>query len=108
MKTQDKMISESQRLKRTLGRTDVLTLAFGTMVGWGWVVLSGQWIKEAGIIGSIFAFAAGAILCILVGLTYAELTAALPLAGGEMIFAYRAIGRRFAWFVGWAISFVYI
>lgn len=102
------MISDSHKLKRTLGRTDVLTLAFGTMVGWGWVVLSGQWIKEAGIIGSIVAFAAGAVLCILVGLTYAELTAALPLAGGEMIFAYRAIGRRFAWFVGWAISFVYI
>ena len=95
-------------LKRVLGRTDVLTLAFGTMVGWGWVMLSGLWIKEAGVLGSLLAFAIGAALCILVGLTYAELTAALPLAGGEMVYAYRALGQRFAWLVGWAISFAYI
>lgn len=99
---------DNQGLKRVLGRTDVLTLAFGTMVGWGWVMLSGVWIKEAGVTGSLLAFSAGATLCILVGLTYAELTAALPLAGGEMVYAYRAIDQRFAWLVGWAISFAYL
>lgn len=108
MSTNKEKNKDMHRLKRVLGRTDVLTLAFGTMVGWGWVMLSGQWIMEAGILGSLIAFAAGAVLCILVGLTYAELTAALPLAGGEMVFAYRAIGGRFAWLVGWAISLVYI
>ncbi len=86
----------------------MLTLAIGTMVGWGWVMLSGLWVKEAGVLGSLAAFAIGAVLCILVGLTYAELTAALPLAGGEMVYAYRAIGQRFAWLVGWAIAFAYI
>ncbi|MDD2215757.1 MAG: APC family permease [Eubacteriales bacterium] len=95
-------------LKRVLGRTDVLALAFGTMVGWGWVILSGLWIKEAGMAGALLAFAIGATLCILAGLTYAELTAALPLAGGEMVYIYRAMGSGFAWIVGWAISFAYI
>ncbi len=99
---------DNQGLKRVLGRTDVLTLAFGTMVGWGWVMLSGLWVKEAGVLGTLTAFAIGAALCILVGLAYAELTAALPLAGGEMVYAYRAMGPRFAWLVGWAISFAYI
>ena len=91
---------DNQGLKRVLGRTDVLTLAFGTMVGWGWVMLSGVWIKEAGVTGSLLAFSAGAALCMLVGLTYAELTATLPLAGAEMVYAYRAIDQRFAWLVG--------
>jgi amino acid transporter len=91
-----------------LGRTDVLTLAFGTMIGWGWVVLSGVWIHEAGMVGSLIAFAIGAVVCILVGLTYAELTAALPLAGGEMVYAYRAMGQGMAWLIGWAVSFAYL
>lgn len=102
------MPKEAQSLKKVLGRTDVLSLAFGTMVGWGWVILSGNWVQEAGIVGSLIAFAIGATLCILVGLTYAELTVALPLAGGEMVYAYRAMGKKFAWFVGWTISLAYI
>jgi len=94
--------------QRVLGRTDVLTLAFGTMIGWGWVVLSGFWIQEAGMGGALIAFAIGAVLCIFVGVTYAELTAALPLAGGEMVYAYRAIGQPAAWIAGWAISLAYL
>ena len=63
------MKDDAHSLKRVLGRTDVLTLAFGTMIGWGWVVLSGFWIQEAGMVGSLAAFAIGAMLCIFVGLT---------------------------------------
>ncbi len=102
------MKEDTHSFKRVLGRTDVLTLAFGTMIGWGWVVLSGFWIHEAGMIGSLIAFAIGAVICIFVGLTYAEMTAALPLAGGEMVYAYRAMGQGMAWLIGWAISFAYI
>ncbi len=102
------MKEDAHSFQRVLGRTDVLTLAFGTMIGWGWVVLSGVWIHEAGIVGSLIAFAIGAVVCILVGLTYAELTAALPLAGGEMVYAYRAMGQGMAWLIGWAISFAYL
>lgn len=102
------MKEDAHSFQRVLGRTDVLTLAFGTMIGWGWVVLSGFWIHEAGMIGSLIAFAIGAVVCILVGMTYAELTAALPLAGGEMVYAYRAMGQGMAWLIGWAISFAYL
>jgi amino acid transporter len=102
------MTEDNNSFQRVLGRTDVLTLAFGTMIGWGWVVLSGLWTSEAGMIGSLIAFSIGALVCIFVGLTYAELTVALPLAGGEMVYAYRAMGQGMAWLIGWAISFAYI
>jgi APA family basic amino acid/polyamine antiporter len=64
--------------------------------------------SRRGVIGALIAFFIGAVLCILVGLTYAELTAALPLAGGELVFAYRAMGDGTARFVGWVASFTYI
>lgn len=102
------MKDDNNSFQRVLGRTDVLTLAFGTMIGWGWVILSGFWIHEAGMIGALLAFAIGAVVCIMVGLTYAELTSALPLTGGEMVYAYRAMGQGMAWLIGWAISFAYI
>lgn len=99
---------QRQRLSKVLGRTDVLAMAFGTMVGWGWVVLPASWVQEAGVFGAILAFALGAIMCIFVGLAYAELTPALPLAGGEMVFAYRGLGYKSAWISAWSITLAYI
>lgn len=102
------MSSERQELRKVMGRTDVIALAFGSMIGWVWVVLVGFWVKEAGFLGAISACIIGAIMCIFVGLTYAELTSALPLAGGELVFAYRGIGYIWSWITGWAITFAYV
>lgn len=71
-------------------------------------MLAGYWVEQAGVAGAIFAFIIGAIMCIFVGLTYAELTPALPLAGGEMVFAYRGLGYVWSWVTAWAICFAYI
>lgn len=102
------MSGERHQLRKVMGRIDVLALAFGTMIGWGWVMLAGYWVKEAGVIGAMIAFVIGAIMCIFVGLTYAELTPALPLAGGELVFAYRGLGYFWSWVTGWAITFAYV
>lgn len=95
-------------MKRKLQISDILVLAFGTMIGWGWIMLSGNWVKDAGMVGAIIAFIVGMIMCIIVGLIYAELTSALPLAGGELVFSYRALGYHASWFTGWMITFAYI
>jgi len=91
--------------QRVLGRTDVLALSIGTIIGWGWVALTGAWITTGGVLGSSGAFLVGAILFILIGNVYAELAAALPVAGGEIAFSYRALGYNAATFVGWTITF---
>jgi basic amino acid/polyamine antiporter, APA family len=95
-------------LRKLLGRRDVLALAFGAMIGWGWVVLSGEMIERAGTLGSALAFAVGAVLVLLVGLTYAELTSALSRAGGELTFTYVGLGRGFAFLCGWALVLAYL
>ncbi len=102
------MKSERYRLKRALGRVEVFALAFGTMVGWGWIRLPGNWISDAGVLGAVIAFSIGGLMCILVGLTYAELTTLFPLAGGELAFSYRGMGYWGSWITGWTISFAYI
>lgn len=97
-----------QELQRSLNMKDVLALAFGTMIGWGWIMLAGSWVASGGVIGAILAFALGGIMALFVGMTYAELTPALPLAGGELVFSYRAMGYNASWFTGWMITLAYI
>jgi basic amino acid/polyamine antiporter, APA family len=101
-------MSNNQQFLKVLGKKDVLALAFGAMIGWGWVVSSGTWITEAGSIGAVLAFAIGGVLVLLIGLTYAELSSALPLAGGEFVFSYQAMGRLPSFITTWAVIFGYV
>jgi amino acid transporter len=94
-------------LKSVLGRGDVFALAFGAIIGWGWVVLSGPMISQAGTVGSILALLTGAVMVGFVGLAYAELASVLPRAGGSLVFAYRALGRGPAWVCGWSLILAY-
>ncbi|TWI54867.1 amino acid permease [Pseudomonas duriflava] len=93
---------------RVLGRKEVLALAFGAMIGWGWIVMTGEWIRSAGSLGSILAFLIGGLAIILIGLTYAELAAAMPQAGGEHSYSYRALGHFSSFICTWAIVLGYI
>lgn len=98
----------SNSLVKSLSFKDILILAFSTMIGWGWVSLTGTWAYQGGALGAAVAFVLGAILCIFVGLTYCELTPMLPYAGGELVFSYKAMGYHASWFTGWMITFAYV
>lgn len=96
------------RFNKVLKKSDVIFLSFGAMIGWGWVVLTGSWIGTAGSVGSIISFLLGGLLIILVGLTYAELTSAIPYEGGEQLFCRRAMGNKVAFISAWSILLAYI
>lgn len=93
---------------RTLGGRDLLALAFGAMIGWGWVVLSATWLQGAGPLGAALAFLLGGVIVAIIGLTYAELAAALPQAGGEHVYSERALGRGASFVCTWAIILGYV
>jgi amino acid transporter len=93
---------------RVLGRADVIALAFGAMIGWSWVVLTGVWINLAGTLGAITAFLVGGAAIILVGLTYAELASAMPFAGGEHVYSHRALGPSASFICTWSIILGYM
>lgn len=86
----------------------MLALAFGAMIGWSWVVLSGTWINSAGTLGAILAFLLGGAAMLLIGLTYAELASALPFAGGEHVYSHRALGAGASFICTWAIVLGYV
>jgi APA family basic amino acid/polyamine antiporter len=92
---------------RTLGRWDVLAVAFGAMIGFGWIVLTGGFLESAGTLGAALAFLIGGVVVALVGLTYAELVSAMPHAGGEHNYLLRAMGSRWAFVTSWALVLGY-
>ncbi|MEE1002422.1 MAG: APC family permease [Acutalibacteraceae bacterium] len=96
------------RFSKVLGQSDVIVTAFGAMIGWGWVVSSGEWIQTAGVIGTILSFLIGGLIIFFVGLTYAELTTALPQCGGEHVFSFRAFGSVGSFICSWALVLSYI
>lgn len=97
-----------QNEKQLLNTGDVLVVAFGAMIGWGWVVSSGQWITNGGVFGTTIGFIIGGIMIYFVGLCYAELTTALPKCGGEHVFSYKAFGSIGAYICTWSIILSYI
>lgn len=99
---------EKSELQKVLRTRDVIMLAFGAMIGWGWVVSSGQWIQTGGVLGTAIGFIIGGIMIYLVGLTYAELTPAMPKSGGAMNFSYAAFGPTGAYITTWALALSYI
>ncbi|HZJ83541.1 MAG TPA: APC family permease [Clostridia bacterium] len=108
MKVKQRKRRKKDGFARVLSRVDVMALAVGAMIGWGWIVLVGDWIQIAGTYGAMLAFALGGLLVLFVGLTYAELTAAMPESGGEQVFSYRALGRNMSFICTWAIILGYI
>ena len=87
---------------------DILVIAFGAMIGWGWVVSSGGWIESGGVLGAALGFVIGGIMIFFIGLTYAELTAAMPQCGGEHVFSHRAMGATGSFVCTWAIILGYV
>jgi len=96
-----------QKFEKVLGKKDVIAIGFGAMIGWGWVILAGEWILRAGSLGSMLAFILGGIMIIFVGQVYAELTSAIPEAGGEHVFSYRAYGKNVSYICTWTLILSY-
>ena len=99
-------MEQKSKFEKVMGAWDILVIAFGAMIGWGWVINSGDWITTAGFAGSIIAMLIGGVMVFFVGLTYAELT--MPQCGGEHVFSYRAMGPTGSFVCTWMIILGYV
>ena len=101
-------LPERKVLARAITYKDYIGLALGSMIGIGWVIVAGDWLIKGGPLGAILAFVCGGLLLVAVGKCYAELTPALPLAGGALAFSYKAFGNFPSFLTAWFLAFAYI
>lgn len=88
-------------LSRDLGLFDVTMIGVGAMIGAGIFGLTGIAAGEAGPVGLLLAFFLNGVVTSLTGLTYAELGAAYPQAGGGYAWVKEGLARIFGFNAGW-------
>jgi len=93
--------------KKGFSSIEVLALAFGAMIGWGWVILSGIWVRDAGVLGATIAFLLGGAMVLCIGMIYGELTSMMPSDGGVANFVHSAFGKKASAVVAWTIILAY-
>ena len=98
-------MGEPEKLERGLGLKEATALNMIDMVGIGPFIVIPLVIKDMGGPQCLLAWAAGAVLALLDGCIWAELGAAMPLAGGSYVYLREGFGPS-RW--GRLISFLLI
>ena len=87
---------------------DVWGLALGAIIGWGCFVLPGSaFLPKAGPLGTALGMLIGALLIIVIALSYGYLIRKYPISGGSFVYTKEAIGKRNAFVCGWGMILAY-
>lgn len=101
-------IADPERgLKRSLTAWNMIALGIGCIIGAGIFVLSGHAAAEHSGPAVVLSFMAAAGVCVFAGLCYAEMAAAVPVAGSAYTYAYATMGQFIAWIIGWDLVLEY-
>ncbi len=94
-------------LARKLRLHDYFALAFGTMIGTGWLVLMDDWLGRGGPAGAALGFAIGGIILLPVGYVYGQWVKRLPDAAGEAAYTAQVFPPLVSYFTGWMMLLAY-
>ena len=102
-------MDDSPGLRRTLGFADLVLITVGTTIGSGIFLVPGIVLRETGAESgaALTIWAVAGVISLLGALTYAELGAMFPGAGGLYLYIRDAFGPLPAFLYGWT-SFVVI
>ncbi|MEO6970221.1 MAG: APC family permease, partial [Chthoniobacterales bacterium] len=89
------------RLKRSVGFFGLMFVSLGSIIGSGWLLGALNAAEQAGP-ASILSWILGGGMLALLALTYAELGATYPVAGGSARFPYYSHGAMVGFTSGWA------
>ncbi len=101
--------NQSKReLRRVLGLRDLILLVIGTVIGSGIFLVPGAVLRTVGgsVAAAIGVWLTGGVLSLIGALTYGELTAMHPEAGGLYIFIKDCFGPLMGFLYGWTLFFV--
>src|SRR5438094_7012418 len=93
--------------QRRLGLFDATMLVAGSMIGSGIFIVSADIARDVGSSGwLLLVWLLTGVLTIIGALSYAELAAMMPSAGGQYIFLREAYGPLWAFLNGWTTFLV--
>jgi len=94
-------------LARKLRLHDYFALAFGTMIGTGWLIVMDDWLGRGGPLGAILGFVIGGTLLLPVGYVYGQWVKRLPDAASEAAYTAEVFPPIVSYFTGWMMLLAY-
>jgi basic amino acid/polyamine antiporter, APA family len=98
---------QDAELVKGLGLTSATMLVIGSMIGSGIFIVSAEIAREVGspalLIG---AWAVAGFMTIVAALSYGELAAMMPRAGGQYVYLREALGPLWGFLYGWTLFLV--
>lgn len=101
--------NNKNELKRQLSPLNVWAIAFGCVIGWGSFINPGKkFLPNSGVAGTAIAMILGAIVMIVIAMSYAYMVPKHPKAGGEFTFTKACFGKKTAYICGWFLVAAYL
>jgi amino acid transporter len=101
MPTETQHAKKAGRLQRSVGFYGLMFVSLGSIIGSGWLLGALSAAKVAGP-ASVLSWILAAVMLSLLALSYAELGATYPVAGGAARFPYYSHGPIAGFMAGWA------
>ena len=101
------MAAPAPKLEPRLGLLDSTTIVMGSMIGSGIFIVSAdiaRQVQSPGLL--ILTWLVTALLTTIAALSYGELAAAMPQAGGQYIYLREAFGPLYGFLYGWTLFLV--
>lgn len=96
-----------QKIEPKLNLLDVVMLVSGSMIGSGIFIVSADMMRTLGSpFWVLMCWLLSGVITLLAALSYGELAAMIPEAGGQFVFLKRAFGNLTAFVYGWTVFLV--
>jgi APA family basic amino acid/polyamine antiporter len=104
---ESRMPEVEQRLKRGLGLYDSTMIVAGSMIGSGIFIVAAEMARETGSAGwMLAAWVVAGVLTLAAALSYGELAAMMPKAGGQYVYLREAFSPLWGFLYGWTLFLV--
>ena len=101
--TPKEAMAEDKSFKRSLGLTDATMIVAGSMIGSGIFIVSADMLKDLGSTGwLIAAWLITGFMTLTAALSYGELSAMFPKAGGQYVYLREAYNPFVGFLYGWS------
>jgi APA family basic amino acid/polyamine antiporter len=103
MDNQPQNSHDQEHFKRELGLLDGTMLVVGSMIGSGIFIVSSDMVRQVGSAGwLILLWILTGIITIIAAVSYGELSAMFPKAGGQYVYLKEAYNKLIAFLYGWS------
>jgi basic amino acid/polyamine antiporter, APA family len=100
-------VSPASGFQQRIGLFDATMLVAGAMIGSGIFIVSAEIVRDVGTSGWLLTvWALAGVMTVIGALSYAELAAMMPRAGGQYVYLREAYGPLWGFLYGWTLFLV--